>query len=100
MKSTLILAVAAAAALSATSALAGDAAAGKAKSTTCIACHGADGISAIPNYPNLKGQKEAYLVKQLTEFRDGKRSDPTMTAMAKPLSDEDIADLAAYNSSL
>ncbi|MCH9675516.1 MAG: cytochrome c [Gammaproteobacteria bacterium] len=84
----------------ATPALAGDAAAGKAKSAVCMACHGANGISASPLWPNLAGQKDAYLVKQMKYFRDGRRADPTMSAMAKPLSDEDIANLAAYYSSL
>ena len=81
-------------------AIAGDAAAGKAKSATCAGCHGANGISAVPTYPNLKGQKEAYLIQTLTGFRDGTRKNATMNAMAKPLSDADIANLAAYYSSL
>jgi cytochrome c553 len=79
---------------------AGDAAAGKAKSAVCAGCHGATGISAAPIYPNLKGQKEAYLVKQLKAFRDGTRSDPMMSPMAKPLSDADIDNLSAYYSGL
>ena len=78
----------------------GDAAAGKAKSATCAGCHGAAGISANPLWPNLAGQKEAYMVKQMKAFRDGKRSDPMMSPMAKPLSDADIDNLAAYFSSL
>ena len=82
------------------SAVAGDAAAGKAKSAVCVACHGANGISAIPNYPNLAGQKEAYIVKQLTAFKSGTRTDPVMAPMAMPLSDADIANLAAYFSGL
>jgi len=82
------------------SAVAGDAAAGKAKSGTCAGCHGATGISAIPNYPNLAGQKEMYLVKSLTGFKDGTRKDPVMSAMAMPLSADDIANLAAYYASL
>ncbi|GAA5135959.1 c-type cytochrome [Thalassotalea piscium] len=77
-------------------AFAGDIAAGKAKSATCAACHGAEGISAIPMYPNLAGQKEAYLVKQLKDYKSGARKDPVMSAMAMPLSDEDIANVAAY----
>lgn len=81
-------------------ALAGDAAAGKAKSATCAGCHGAAGISNNPLWPNLAGQKEAYLVKQMKAFRDGTRADPMMAPMAKPLSDDDIANLAAYYSSL
>ncbi len=79
---------------------AGDAAAGKGKSMVCAACHGAEGVSAIPIYPNLAGQKEAYLAKQLTDFKSGKRDEPTMKGMAAALSDEDIADLADYYASL
>ena len=79
---------------------AGDAAAGKAKSATCAGCHGAEGVSANPLWPNLAGQKDAYLVKQLKAFRDGTRTDPMMAPMAKPLSDDDINNLAAYYSSL
>jgi len=78
----------------------GDAAAGKAKSATCAGCHGAAGISANPMWPNLAGQKDAYMVKQMKAFRDGKRNDPMMSPMAKPLSDADIDNLAAYYSSL
>lgn len=79
---------------------AGDAAAGKAKAATCAGCHGAAGVSATPLWPNLAGQKDAYLVKQMKAFRDGTRSDPMMSPMAKPLTDEDIQNLAAYYSSL
>ena len=78
----------------------GDAAAGKAKAATCAACHGTDGMGKMPTYPNLKGQKEAYLAKQMKAFRDGTRKDPTMNAMAKPLSDADIDNLSAYFSSM
>ncbi len=78
----------------------GDIAAGKAKSTTSAGCHGAKGISANPLWPNLAGQKEGYLAKQLKAFRGGSRKDPMMSGMAKPLSDEDIENLAAYFSSL
>jgi cytochrome c553 len=79
---------------------AADAAAGKAKAATCAGCHGAAGVSAVPIYPNLAGQKEAYLVAQLKAFKDGTRANPIMAPMAKPLSDDDIANLAAYFSSL
>ena len=81
-------------------AFAGDAAAGKAKAASCVACHGANGISAVPTYPNLAGQKEAYLVKQMKAFKDKTRMDPTMNAMSAPLSDADIANLAAYYAGL
>jgi len=78
----------------------GNAAAGKAKAATCNACHGVNGISAIPTYPNLAGQKEAYLVKQMKAFKDKSRKDPTMNAMAAPLSDTDMANLAAHYSGM
>ena len=75
---------------------AGDAAAGKAKAGMCAACHGAAGISGAPMWPNLAGQKEAYLAKQLKDFKSGKRKDPSMAGMVAALSDEDINNLAAY----
>jgi cytochrome c553 len=78
----------------------GDVAAGKAKAATCAGCHGVKGISAAPTFPNLAGQKDAYLVKQMKAFKDGTRKDPTMNAMSAPLSDADIANLAAYFASL
>ncbi len=81
-------------------ALAADAEAGKAKSTTCAGCHGPDGISANPLWPNLAGQKDQYLIKQMKDFRDGNRTDPVMAPMAQGLSDQDIADMAAYYSQL
>jgi len=80
--------------------LAGDATAGKAKSGTCAGCHGTAGISKNPMWPNLAGQQQGYLVKQLKAFRDGSRTDPMMAPMAKSLSDEDIANLAAWYNSL
>lgn len=87
-------------AASANVAFAGDAAAGKAKAASCAGCHGATGISAIPMYPNLAGQKEAYLTKQMKAFKDGTRKDPTMNAMAAPLSDADISNISAYYAGL
>lgn len=83
-------------ATAATTSIAGDAAAGKAKAASCAGCHGANGISAVPTYPNLAGQKEAYMVKQMKAFKSGDRKDPTMNAMAKPLSDADMANIAAH----
>lgn len=80
--------------------MAGDAEAGKAKSATCVGCHGPAGISNNPLWPNLAGQKDAYLIKQMKAFRDGARQDPMMSPMAKPLTDADIENLAAYYSSL
>lgn len=79
---------------------AGDAEAGKAKSALCATCHGPDGISPNEVWPNLKGQKEGYIIKQLKALRSGDRKDPLMSPMAAPLTDEDIENLAAYFSSL
>ena len=92
---TIVLALSAAAPLS----MAGDAAAGKAKSASCTGCHGASGVSAVPTYPNLAGQKEAYLVKAIKDYKTGARADATMKAMVGGLSDADIANLAAFYSS-
>ena len=82
------------------SALAGDVEAGKAKSAMCASCHGANGIGLSPLWPNLAGQKEQYLIKQIKAFRDGTRQDPMMAPMVAALSDADIENLAAYYSSL
>ena len=100
MKKILTPLVIAAFCISSPLAMAADAAAGKTKAATCVACHGANGISPNDIWPNLAGQKEGYLAKQLKAFRDGQRNDPMMAPMAAPLSDADIADLAAYFASL
>lgn len=77
----------------------GDAAAGKAKSRVCSGCHGPDGNSVNPIWPKLAGQHEAYLIKALKDYRSGARRNPTMKAMSRPLSDADIANLAAFYAS-
>lgn len=82
------------------SVMAGDVAAGKAKAAMCASCHGANGISMSPLWPNLAGQKDQYLIKQIKAFRDGTRQDPMMAPMVAALSDEDIENLAAFYSSL
>jgi cytochrome c553 len=82
------------------SAIAADAAAGKSKSGLCAGCHGANGISTSPEIPNLAGQKEAYLVKAIKDYKSGARKNPMMNSMVGGLSETDIADLAAYFSSL
>lgn len=82
------------------SAYAGDPEAGKALAGACTACHGPEGISSNPVWPNLAGQHAAYLAIALKAYRDGRRVDPLMSPMARPLSDQDIANLAAYFSSL
>jgi cytochrome c553 len=69
---------------------------GQDKSALCAQCHGRNGISIVPIYPNLAGQKEQYLVLSLKAYRSGERVNMAMTPHARKLSDEDIADLAAY----
>lgn len=66
----------------------------------CVACHGADGIGKAPQYPNLQGQKAAYLEKQMQAFRSGERVDPWMSAMARSLTDEEITALSAWFAAL
>jgi len=75
---------------------AADARAGKAKAQPCTLCHGANGISVAPDAPNLAGQPELYVAQQLRAFRGGERRHEVMTVIAKPLTDADIADLAAW----
>jgi cytochrome c553 len=74
----------------------GNAAAGKSKAAVCAACHGADGNSPSDAYPKLAGQGEAYLLKQLMNFKSGERENAFMAPMVAPLSEQDMADLAAY----
>ena len=74
-----------------------DAAKGQASyGAVCAACHAADGNSTIPLQPKLAGQHPEYLVKQLREFKDGKRNDPVMKGFAATLSDGDMQNIAAW----
>ncbi|MCM2312280.1 MAG: cytochrome c4 [Steroidobacteraceae bacterium] len=75
---------------------AGSIEAGQAKSATCGACHGMDGNSPSPEWPNLAGQHAAFIERQLQAFKAGERKNDLMSPMAMILSDEDMADLAAY----
>jgi cytochrome c553 len=79
-----------------TPAAAGDVAAGRRKAIACQTCHGLDGLSKLPEAPHLAGQPERYLVKSLDEYRKGERKHEMMTLVVKDLSDQDVADLAAY----
>lgn len=100
MKKVLLLA---AATLFAATTFAADIEAGKAKAAVCAACHGANGISLIPTYPNLAGQKSAYLESSIKAYKTQDRiggQAPVMYGMVATLSDADIADLAAYYESL
>ena len=81
----------------------GDPAAGKRKNSMCAGCHGIGGYKTVfpetYHVPRLGGQHAAYIVKALQEYKAGNRSHPTMRAIAASLSDQDMADLAAYYAS-
>ena len=105
MKMSMLAAAVLVAALSATDAMAqgaatGDAAKGRDKTQMCQGCHGIDGWrTAYPevySVPRIGGQHEAYLLRALQGYKSGERSHPSMRAIAATLSDQDMADLAAY----
>ena len=75
---------------------AGDAKAGQAKAAMCGACHGADGNSAAPNFPKLAGQGERYLLKQMNDIKSGNRNILEMTGLLTNMSEQDMAEIAAY----
>jgi cytochrome c553 len=70
--------------------------AGKAKSAVCAACHGPDGNSVNPEWPSLAGQHADYLISQLQQYQAGNRQNALMSPQASALSEQDMADLAAY----
>ncbi len=72
---------------------------GEASFATCVACHGADGNSGVSAYPKLSQQHPEYLMKQLEEFKSGKRSNPIMTGMVASLSEVDMKNIAYWVSS-
>jgi len=76
-----------------------DAARGQTASAACQACHVADGTRGLPANPILQGQHAEYIVKQLGEFKAGKRQNAIMTAMAAPLTEEQMRDIAAFYAS-
>lgn len=80
--------------------MARDPVAGKARAGMCATCHGPLGLSQLPNAPHLAGQPAIYIVEQLKNYRSGKRQNEMMNVMAKPLSDQEIEDLAAWYASL
>lgn len=86
--------------LNAQASLKGDPVSGKTKATLCAACHGQAGISVNPLWPSLAGQQELYLVNQIKAFRDGEREEITMQPFVQELSDQDVADLAAFYANL
>ena len=87
-------------ALAAAHALAADPPPGRAKAQVCAPCHGPMGLSVAPDAPNLAGQPRLYLVSQLKAFRGGKRQHEVMSVIAKPLTDDDIEQLAGWFSSI
>jgi cytochrome c553 len=91
-----IFAIAALLSMSSTATAAGNVAAGRQKALACQTCHGLDGLSKLPEAPNIAGNPEGYLVKSLNAFRKGERKNEMMSIVAQPLSDQDVADLAAY----
>jgi cytochrome c553 len=78
----------------------GDAVKGKELAQQCAGCHGAQGVSANPAYPHLAGQMGAYTFKELHDYKDGTRKNAIMGALAKGLSDQDMADLGAFYAAL
>jgi len=78
---------------------AGDVQAGKAKAASCGACHGANGQGVPPN-PALAGQSEDQLLQEMKDYKSGKRNNVIMKGLMGPLSDQDMANLAAYYASL
>ncbi len=87
------------AALSGWSAAHADLQAGRQKAQMCATCHGAVGMATMANTPHLAGQPEVYLSEQLKNFRSGRRVHEMMTLIAKPLTDDDIQNLALWYSS-
>jgi len=77
----------------------GDAQAGKDKTAVCAGCHGADGNSAVGTFPKLAGQGEKYLIKQLVDLKEGRRQIVEMTGLVDGLSEQDLADIAAFYAS-
>ena len=76
----------------------GSAEEGQTKSATCVACHGPNGNSPNPEWPTIAGQHGPYILKQLQAFKSGARQNPLMSPIAMTLSEDDMADLAAYYS--
>lgn len=79
---------------------AADAKAGQVKAGMCVTCHGALGLSTMPNAPHLAGQPAIYIEEQLKQYRSGKRANEVMAVMAKPLTDKEIENLAAWYASI
>jgi cytochrome c553 len=72
----------------------------KIKTLGCINCHGRDGVSKLPEAPNLAGQVQIYIVSSLQAYHSGSRKNELMNTVAQHLTEADIANLAAYYSSI
>ncbi len=77
-----------------------DPAEGRKLAAQCKTCHGLDGIAKIPVAPNLAGESQIYIEKQLKAFRSGKREHEMMSLVAKNLTNQQISDLAAWYQSI
>ncbi len=82
------------------SAFAQNASSGKDKAGMCATCHGPTGLSQLPNAPHLAGQPAIYIIEQMKNYRSGKRPNEVMAVIAKPLTDQEIEDLAAWYASI
>ncbi len=100
MRSISSLALLALCAVLPAAALAADVKAGQIRSAACAVCHGPQGLSMQPAVPHLAGQPEIYLIEQLKAYRSGKRANEVMSVIAKPLTDTEIENLAAWYASI
>ncbi len=100
MRNTIVSTLAVFALASSLAHAAGDAEVGKQKAAPCFACHGENGVSAQAIYPNIGGQYQNYLLHSLKAYKSGERQNAIMQGMVAALSDDDMADLAAYFASL
>ena len=101
MKQSIAAAVLVAAACAASASYAADPAAGKkVASGMCAICHGVDGVAKNPDAPHLAAENVEYLMRQLKAFKSGERKHEQMSIIAQGLSDGQMADVAAWYSSI
>jgi cytochrome c553 len=80
--------------------IAGDPVAGRETARQCQTCHGIDGVGRMPDVPHIAGESAVYLTTQLEQFRSGERKHEQMSIIAEGLSDQEIADVAAWYASI
>lgn len=100
MKSTIIIATAVLGLGVSLGASAADQNAADKAKNLCAACHGPNGISTNPLWPNLAGQKAAYIEKAMRDYKSGLRNDPSMSAIAATVNESELASLGAYYAAL